>query len=83
MRLPNHREDYTSNGVRYIQGYVQVWYQGRWGSICDDGLRTGERGKNIAKVLCKMAGYADGDYQKSYSSGTVDLGNHIWLDDVS
>ena len=83
MRLPNPLERYTSNGVRYIQGYVQVWHNGRWGSICDDGLDNMSRGKNLAKVLCKMAGYPDGDYSKSYTSGVAELGDHIWLDDVS
>lgn len=48
---PNYR---MYNKKKYGNGYyggVQVYYNGRWGTVCDDGFGTNE-----AKVFCRSMG---------------------------
>ncbi|XP_067678760.1 uncharacterized protein [Haliotis asinina] len=62
------------NGV----GRLEVYYNGTWGTVCDDGFGTNE-----AKVACRQLG--------RYDSGVIPRaietfgygGGKIWLDDVS
>ena len=50
-------------GFHYTQGYVQIHYNGEWGSICDDKFEDNNHGAN---VVCKMMGYTSGTYSASY-----------------
>ncbi|XP_053556831.1 macrophage scavenger receptor types I and II isoform X2 [Bombina bombina] len=64
-------------GQSTFQGRVEIFYNGEWGTICDDrwDLRDG-------KVVCKMLGYANAVQVFSdafYGQGS----NRIWMDEVS
>lgn len=45
VRLMNGQREVTSSG----RGYVQVFHDGRWGSICSNSW-----GDKDAKVVCRM-----------------------------
>ncbi|NXD82867.1 MARCO protein, partial [Halcyon senegalensis] len=56
------------------KGRVEIFHQGSWGTICDDGWSTQD-----AKVVCRMLGYS---YAVSAFTATAGTGQ-IWLDDVA
>ncbi|XP_061194817.1 scavenger receptor class A member 5-like [Saccostrea echinata] len=57
-------------------GRVEVFYDGSWGTVCDDGWDN-----NDARVVCRMLGRSGGTALESayYGEGS----GQIWLDDVS
>ncbi|NXH67618.1 MARCO protein, partial [Hydrobates tethys] len=56
------------------RGRVEVFHQGSWGTICDDGWSTQD-----ATVVCRMLGY-----NRAVSAFTASAGTgQIWLDDVN
>ncbi|KFP66195.1 Macrophage receptor MARCO [Cariama cristata] len=56
------------------RGRVEIFHQGSWGTICDDGWGIQE-----ATVICRMLGY-----NRAVSSFTATAGTgQIWLDDVN
>ena len=57
------------------KGRLQVYYNGRWGGVCDDGF-----GWEEADVACRQLGYPGADSYKSVSHWSSSL--PIWLDDV-
>ncbi|NWQ75795.1 MARCO protein, partial [Columbina picui] len=65
------------NMVRIVggsrRGRVEIFYQGSWGTICDDGWSTQD-----ATVVCRMLGYSRATSAFTASAGT----GPIWLDDV-
>ncbi|XP_031553545.1 uncharacterized protein LOC116290605 isoform X2 [Actinia tenebrosa] len=64
------------NGPSKYEGRVEVLYNGRWGTICDDLWDLSD-----AKVVCRMLGFPGAltaDKSLSYGSGA----GTIWLDDV-
>ena len=65
------------NGIAYLQGHVEILHNGVWGTICDDGFS-----KVNADVLCRMAGYVDGEYASKYKQPSATKASKIWLDDV-
>ena len=68
MRGPSSR-----NGT----GRVEIFYKGRWGTICHDGWDI-----NDAKVACRELGYEDA--ARALSGNHVPDGTGpIWLDDVA
>ncbi|NXG69623.1 MARCO protein, partial [Baryphthengus martii] len=56
------------------KGRVEIFHQGSWGTICDDGWSTQD-----ANVVCRMLGYS---YAVSAFTATAGTGQ-IWLDDVA
>ena len=69
----------VNNGRSYIQGHIEIYYQGEWGTICDDHIDSSDHG---ATVLCRMMGLYDGDESDSYRQSDVTPSSRIWLDDV-
>ncbi|NXL56312.1 MARCO protein, partial [Chordeiles acutipennis] len=56
------------------RGRVEIFHQGSWGTICDDGWSTQD-----ANVVCRMLGYS-----RAISAFTATAGTgQIWLDDVN
>ncbi|XP_028407286.1 deleted in malignant brain tumors 1 protein-like [Dendronephthya gigantea] len=63
----------SKNGI----GRVEVFYNGLWGTICDDGWDFRD-----ARVICRQLGYSDAI--RSLQGGEFPSGSgQIWLDDVS
>lgn len=63
----------TNGGRTY--GRVEVYHNGAWGTVCDDGWDTSD-----AQVACRMMGLSGGTARGSayYGQGT----GTIWLDDL-
>ncbi|XP_075286595.1 macrophage receptor MARCO [Opisthocomus hoazin] len=56
------------------RGRVEVFHQGSWGTVCDDGWSIQD-----ATVVCRMLGYS-----RAVSAFTATAGTgQIWLDDVN
>ncbi|NXJ64577.1 MARCO protein, partial [Rostratula benghalensis] len=56
------------------KGRVEIFHDGSWGTICDDGWSTQD-----ATVVCRMLGYS-----RAISAFTATAGSgQIWLDDVN
>ena len=55
-----------------------MFHDGEWGTICDDKFDNRD-----ARVLCRMAGYNDGEYSSSYKQRDVRKVDKIWLDDLA
>ena len=63
-----------------ISGYVEIYHENLWGSICDDYF-----GDASANVICKIGGYIAGIYDNGiYKQNYLGLhkASKIWLDDV-
>ncbi|NXB12548.1 MARCO protein, partial [Cnemophilus loriae] len=66
------------NFVRIVggerRGRVEIFHEGSWGTICDDGWTTRE-----ATVVCRMLGF-----NRAVTSFTAPAGTgQIWLDDLN
>ena len=57
------------------KGRLQVYYNGRWGGVCDDGF-----GWEEADVACRQLEYPGADRYGSRTDWSLSL--PIWLDDV-
>ncbi|XP_033747454.1 scavenger receptor class A member 5-like [Pecten maximus] len=63
------------NGSRPNQGRVEIYHNGQWGTICDDGFRDDE-----ARAVCRALGYRDGN---PFTSAYFGRGSgHIFVDDL-
>ena len=78
VKLPSPIQG-IDDGRRYIQGHIEVYFNGEWGTICEDQFN---RNNNGALVVCRMMGYSSGDYSTSYRQSSVTASTRIWLDNV-
>ena len=58
------------NGPTEYEGTMEVYYNGEWGSLCDDGWSW-----NNAEVVCRQLGLGPVVRPAFYGSGS----NRIWL----
>ena len=70
----------TGNGRRRnsYEGTVEVYVNGTWGSICDNGFT-----KNTATVICRMLGYSGaGQAHAKARFGKLATSAPTWFDDL-
>ena len=61
------------NGTSSFAGRLEVFHNGKWGTVCDDGANN-----TTANVVCQMLGYNSGEVTQEFGAGT----GRIWMDDV-
>ena len=65
-----------SNGVDYLEGLLEVYHDGVWGTVCDDGWDFAE-----TNVVCREMHLGKAD--TSASLGHIPKGTgKMWLDDI-
>lgn len=63
------------NGENSMSGRVEIYYNGEWGTVCDDGFDNRE-----ATVVCRNMGYI---YGRAFKLARYGAGiGTIWLDDL-
>ena len=67
-------------GANALEGRLEVFHKGEWGTVCDDRLDNAD---NIAPALaCRFMGYANGRLIPRGAVPRAPASQKIWLDDV-
>ena len=77
-----HGEVRLLDGPEAREGRLEVFHDGRWGTVCDD--RMGEADNGAAGVACRLLGYEDGSpvFGTYGRPGVSEAAQPIWLDDL-
>ena len=76
MRFPSAIRSNTFGPT--VLGHVEIFYKNEWGTICNQNFTEVN-----AQVLCKGAGYEDGEYSNNrWNQGYATKASKIWLDNV-
>ncbi|XP_023929988.1 neurotrypsin [Lingula anatina] len=77
------KNQFTGKKIRLVggrssnEGRVEVYHDGQWGTVCDDGF-----GNTEAEVVCRLLGYSP-NKARVYRHGWGNLAyGRIWLDDL-
>ncbi|PIK58445.1 hypothetical protein BSL78_04666 [Apostichopus japonicus] len=62
-----------AGGSTLYEGRVEIYYDGSWGTVCDDSWSIVD-----ADVVCRQLGLGDAEDTRQFGRGT----GRIWLDDV-
>ncbi|XP_038061741.1 deleted in malignant brain tumors 1 protein-like [Patiria miniata] len=77
MTTPNPVSVRLAGGSSSYEGRIEIYYQGQWGTVCDDGWDLAD-----ANVVCRMLGYPSASH--AWSSAHFGQGSgRIILDDVN
>ncbi|XP_052220549.1 deleted in malignant brain tumors 1 protein-like isoform X2 [Dreissena polymorpha] len=66
------------NGTTISEGRVEIFYNGTWGTICDDNVD-----RNFAVVICRQLGFQTTNVALRKEAFFGPGSGQIWLDDVS
>ncbi|XP_036374390.1 antigen WC1.1-like [Megalops cyprinoides] len=60
--------------TKICSGLAEVFYNGTWGSVCDNGMT-----EDTATVICRQLGCGDGG---TFSTGTTSVGVRQWIANI-
>ena len=70
-------------GANALEGRLEVFHNGEWGTVCDD--RLDNAGNEMPAMACVFAGYANGKWVPRGDIANMSVApasQRIWLDDV-
>ena len=70
-------------GANALEGRLEVFHNGEWGTVCDD--RLDNAGNKMPAMACVFAGYANGKWVPRGDIANMSVApasQRIWLDDV-
>ncbi|XP_035692465.1 deleted in malignant brain tumors 1 protein-like [Branchiostoma floridae] len=73
---PDHFQVRLRGGDNYSYGRVEVYYNGQWGTVCDDSF-----GWEEARVICRELGFSN-YYNYHYSAYFGQGSGPVWMDDL-
>ncbi|KAJ8321216.1 hypothetical protein KUTeg_001228 [Tegillarca granosa] len=73
---PSENDVRLVGGSSNLEGRIEIFYDGRWGTVCDDGWDD-----NDARVVCRQLGYGGGTFTREARFGEGQ--EPTWMDDVA